>query len=233
MGSAAQREKAASSAWPKHGTMMQIGGGRRDGSRFLRLEKGIRVPDECSYVISYGRSWTVFRWLAIVVCVAGASISLVAPLALYTKLVGLLLSVFIGTLFVRSFFIKAIALSIEPRGVLVGGDPLRFPKGSYVIPWDEVRRIVLWKRAVPIGFLPVKFTAASVVYIGLEMKSTEMQVGSSPRRLVKFSVPGNAGFDFSGIAIPTGGAKFDSVRLIEAVMNNASTVAIVDATTDA
>jgi hypothetical protein len=128
------------------------------------------------YVARYGwnrRSGSLIVGAAVFVLVA-----LTAPMSLALRVVTL---VFFGggaLVFVTSIATRRVALRVDASGVTLGGSPGRYGATTVLIPWADIREIVLWRQPVTYG--------RSVRYVGVgRRKGTRPLAGRRGQRAAR------------------------------------------------
>ena len=101
------------------------------------------------YVARYGwnrRSGTLIIGAGVFVAIA-----LTAPMSLALRVITL---VFFGgglLVFVAGIASRRVALRVDASGVTLGGSPGRYRSTTVLIPWADIRQIVLWRQPMPYG----------------------------------------------------------------------------------
>jgi hypothetical protein len=101
------------------------------------------------YVARYGwnrRSGSLILGAAVFVLVA-----LTAPMSLALRVVTL---VFFGggaLVFIANIASRRVALRIDASGITLGGSPGRYRSTTRLIPWADIRKVVLWRQPMPYG----------------------------------------------------------------------------------
>src|SRR5487761_1143824 len=109
------------------------------------------------YVARYGwnrRSGSLIIGAAVFVLLA-----LTVPMSLALRVVTL---VFFGggaLVFIAGIATRRVALRVDTSGVTLGGSPGRYGATTVLIPWADIREIVLWRQPMPYG--------RSVRYVGV------------------------------------------------------------------
>jgi hypothetical protein len=128
------------------------------------------------YVARYGwnrRSGSLIVGAAVFVLVA-----LTVPMSLALRVVTL---VFFGggaLVFIASIATRRVALRVDASGVTLGGSPGRYGATTVLIPWADIREIVLWRQPMPYG--------RSMRYVGVtRRKGTRPLAGRRGKRAAK------------------------------------------------
>jgi hypothetical protein len=106
-------------------------------------------PEPGVYVARYGwnrRSGSLIIGAAVFVLVA-----LTVPMSLALRVVTL---VFFGggaLVFIASIATRRVALRVDGSGITLGGSPGRYRSTTRLIPWADVREVVLWRQPMPYG----------------------------------------------------------------------------------
>jgi hypothetical protein len=104
-------------------------------------------PEPGVYVARYGwngRSGGLIIGAAVFVLVA-----LTVPMSLALRVVTL---VFFGggaVVFIASIATRRVALRVDASGITLGGSPARYRSTTRLIPWADVREVVLWRQPMP------------------------------------------------------------------------------------
>jgi hypothetical protein len=98
----------------------------------------------------------------VVVAVVFDVLAVVLPMPLWLRVAILLL--FGGGLLVMLAGIlgQRLALRVDETGITLGSPPLRPASKAQVVPWADIRRVVLWRQALPY--------AQTMRYVGLERR---------------------------------------------------------------
>ncbi|MGH3187822.1 MAG: hypothetical protein ACRDPY_47320 [Streptosporangiaceae bacterium] len=101
------------------------------------------------YVARYGwnrRSGSLVIGAAVFVLVA-----LTVPMSLALRVVTL---VFFGggaLVFIANIASRRVALRVDAGGITLGGSPGRYRSATRLIPWADIREVVLWRQPMPYG----------------------------------------------------------------------------------
>jgi hypothetical protein len=108
------------------------------------------------YVARYG--WNRRSGSLIVGAAVFVLLALTVPMSLALRVVTL---VFFGgaLVFIASIATRRVALRVDASGVTLGGSPGRYRSTTCLIPWADVREVVLWRQPMPYG--------RSVRYVGV------------------------------------------------------------------
>jgi hypothetical protein len=80
--------------------------------------------------------------------------------------------------FIASIATRRVALRVDASGVTLGGSPGRYGATTVLIPWADIREIVLWRQPMPYG--------RSVRYVGVaRRKGTRPLAGRRGQRAAK------------------------------------------------
>ena len=115
------------------------------------------TPEVGVYVARYG--WNRRSGALIIGAGVFVVIALTAPMSLALRVVTL---VFFGgglLVFVASIASRRVALRVDASGVTLGGSPGRYRSTTDLIPWADIRQIVLWRQPMPYG--------RSIRYVGV------------------------------------------------------------------
>jgi hypothetical protein len=129
------------------------------------------------YVARYGwnrRSGSLIMGAAVFVLLA-----VTVPMSLALRVVTL---VFFGggaLVFIASIATRRVALRVDASGVTLGGSPGRYRATTVLIPWADIKEIVLWRQPMPYG--------RSVRYVGVarRRKGTRPLAGRRGQRAAK------------------------------------------------
>jgi len=174
------------------------------------------------YVARYGwnrRSGSLIMGAAVFVLVA-----LTVPMSLALRVVTL---VFFGggaLVFIASIATRRVALRVDASGVTLGGSPGRYGASTVLIPWADIKEIVLWRQPMPYG--------RSMRYVGVtRRKGTRPLAGRRGQRTAKAAAraltPGISG----GTLLASRAVNLwhlDSHRMAAAVAHFAPGVRIID-----
>ena len=106
-------------------------------------------PEPGVYVARYGwnrRSGSLIIGAAVFVLVA-----LTVPMSLALRVVTL---VFFGggaLVFIANIASRRVALRVDASGITLGGSPGRYRSTTRLIPWADIREVVLWRQPMPYG----------------------------------------------------------------------------------
>jgi len=131
------------------------------------------APEVGVYVARYG--WNRRSGALIIGAGVFVVIALTAPMSLALRVVTL---VFFGgglLVFVASIASRRVALRVDASGVTLGGSPGRYRSSALLIPWADIREIVLWRQPTPYG--------RSMRYVGVtRRKGAPPQAGRRGQR---------------------------------------------------
>jgi hypothetical protein len=106
-------------------------------------------PEPGVYVARYG--WNGRSGGLIIGAAVFVLIAVTVPMSLALRVVTL---VFFGggaLVFIASIATRRVALRVDARGITLGGSPGRYRSTTRLIPWAEVREVVLWRQPMPYG----------------------------------------------------------------------------------
>src|SRR5579859_2831455 len=106
-------------------------------------------PEPGVYVARYG--WNGRSGGLIIGAAVFVLIALTAPMSLALRVITL---VFFGSgalVFIASIATRRVALRVGASGITLGGSPGRYRSTTCLIPWADVREVVLWRRPMPYG----------------------------------------------------------------------------------
>jgi hypothetical protein len=101
------------------------------------------------YVARYG--WNRRSGSLIIGAAAFVLVALTAPMSLALRVVTL---VFFGggaLVVIANIASRRVALRIDASGITLGGSPGRYRSTSRLIPWADIREVVLWRQPMPYG----------------------------------------------------------------------------------
>ena len=128
------------------------------------------------YVARYG--WNRRSGSLIVGAAVFVLLALTVPMSLALRVVTL---VFFGggaLVFIASIATRRVALRVDASGVTLGGSPGRYGATTVLIPWADIREIVLWRQPMPYG--------RSIRYVGVtRRKGTRPLAGRRGQRAAK------------------------------------------------
>jgi hypothetical protein len=151
-------------------------------------------------------------------------LALTVPMSLALRVVTL---VFFGggaLVFLASIATRRVALRVDASGVTLGGSPGRYGATTVLIPWADIREIVLWRQPMPHG--------RSMRYVGVTRgKGTRPLAGRRGQRAAKATARAlTAGV--SGDTLLASRAvnlwHLDTVRMAAAVAHFAPGVRVID-----
>ena len=154
-------------------------------------------------------------------------IALTVPMSLALRVVTL---VFFGggaLVFIASIATRRVALRVDASGVTLGGSPGRYGATTVLIPWADIREIVLWRQPMPYG--------RSVRYVGVaRRKGTRPLAGRRGQRAAKATAraltPGVSG-DTLLASRAVNLWHLDTQRMAAAVAHFAPGVRVIDRNT--
>jgi hypothetical protein len=124
--------------------------GGRPGRLPLRWDMiGGVTPEPGVYVARYGwnrRSGSLIIGAAVFVLVA-----LTVPMSMALRVVTLVLFGGGGLVFIAGIASRRVALRVDASGVTLGGSPGRYRSTTILIPWADIREVVLWRQPMPYG----------------------------------------------------------------------------------
>ena len=106
-------------------------------------------PEPGVYVARYG--WNGRSGSLIIGAAAFVLVALTVPMSLALRVVTL---VFFGggaVVFIASIATRRVALRVDASGITLGGSPARYRSTTRLIPWADVREVVLWRQPMPYG----------------------------------------------------------------------------------
>jgi hypothetical protein len=101
------------------------------------------------YVARYG--WNGRSGGLIIGAAVFVLIALTVPMSLALRVVTLVLFGGGALVFIASIAARRVALRVDASGITLGGSPGRYRSTTRLIPWDEVREVVLWRQPMPYG----------------------------------------------------------------------------------
>jgi len=101
------------------------------------------------YVARYG--WNGRSGALIIGAAVFVLIAVTAPMSLALRVVTLVLFGGGALVFIASIATRRVALRVDASGITLGGSPGRYRSTTRLIPWAEVREVVLWRQPVPYG----------------------------------------------------------------------------------
>jgi hypothetical protein len=179
-------------------------------------------PEPGVYVARYGwnrRSGSLIMGAAVFVLVA-----LTVPMSLALQVVTL---VFFGggaLVFIASIATRRVALRVDASGVTLGGSPGRYRSTTCLIPWADIREVVLWRQPMPYG--------RSMRYVGVaRRKGAQPLAGRRGQRAARVTAralaPGVSG-DTLLASRAVNLWRLDAHRMAAAVAHFAPGVRVID-----
>ncbi len=189
------------------------------------------TPEPAAYEVRYGPSPPAVWFLAVSVATAVIAVAVPAnPILPRPSAVALF--VLSSFAVVKFLVIRPVAIRADQAGFTLGGDPVvRYRSTTHLFPWQEVQRIIVWRKPIALGISRAKVKVGSVPYIGVERRP-----GAPPppvrqlrpdRDIARLGAPVA---QMHATAIPTGGCRLDSQRLLTAIAEFAPNVQTIDAT---
>jgi hypothetical protein len=74
-----------------------------------------------------------------------------------------------GLLLLASIATRRVALRVDASGVTLGGSPGRYESTTSVVPWADIKEVVLWRQRLPYG--------RSMRYVGLVRRKGAQKLG--------------------------------------------------------
>jgi len=102
-----------------------------------------------AYVARYG--WNRRSGTLIIGALVFVVIAITAPMSLPLRVVTI---VFFGggaLWFIGSAATRRVALRVDATGITLGGSPARYRSTTLLVPWADVKEIVLWRQPMPYG----------------------------------------------------------------------------------
>ena len=106
-------------------------------------------PEPGVYVARYG--WNGRSGGLIIGAAVFVLIALTVPMSLALRVVTLVLFGGGALVFIASIATRRVALRVDARGITLGGSPGRYRSTTRLIPWADVREVVLWRQPMPYG----------------------------------------------------------------------------------
>jgi len=164
------------------------------------------------YVARYGwnrRSGSLIAGAAVFVLVA-----LTVPMSLALRVVTL---VFFGggaLVFIGSIATRRVALRVDASGVTLAGSPGRYRSTNCLIPWADIRKVVLWRQPMPYG--------RSIRYVGVARRG--QRAGKVTARALTPGVSGDTLLASRAVNL----WRLDAHRMAAAVAHFAPGVRVID-----
>lgn len=172
------------------------------------------------YEARYGWSGRTARIVVVGLVFAAAGFAL--PLAL--RIIDIVLFGGGALFFLAVICTRRVAFRVDASGVTLGGTPLRYRSGTRMVPWHDIRKIVLWEQQLPYG--------NSMRYVGLERrKGAPPLAGRRSQRLSRSAartlVPDHVSGDTLLASRAVNSWRLDTDRLAAAVAHFAPQVRVV------
>jgi hypothetical protein len=106
-------------------------------------------PEPGVYVARYG--WNGRSGGLIIGAAVFVLIAVTVPMSLALRVVTLVLFGGGALVFIASIATRRVALRVDARGITLGGSPGRYRSTTRLIPWADVREVVLWRQPMPYG----------------------------------------------------------------------------------
>jgi hypothetical protein len=106
-------------------------------------------PEPGVYVARYG--WNGRSGGLIIGAAVFVLIAVTVPMSLALRVVTLALFGGGALVFIASIATRRVALRVDASGITLGGSPGRYRSTTRLIPWADVREVVLWRQPVPYG----------------------------------------------------------------------------------
>jgi hypothetical protein len=101
------------------------------------------------YVARYG--WNGRSGGLIIGAAVFVLIAVTVPMSLALRVVTLVLFGGGALVFIASIATRRVALRVDASGITLGGSPGRYRSTTRLIPWADVREVVLWRQPMPYG----------------------------------------------------------------------------------
>ena len=112
------------------------------------------------YEARYG--WNSRSARMLITAVVFVTIALTVPMSLTARLaIGIMFGI-AGLVFAATILGRRLAFRVDAQGITLGGAPLPVVLHDTVIPWTEVRAVVLWRQRLPY--------ARSMPFIGIDRR---------------------------------------------------------------
>jgi len=106
-------------------------------------------PEPGVYVARYG--WNGRSGGLIIGAAVFVLIAVTAPMSLALRVVTLVLFGGGALVFIANIATRRVALRVDASGITLGGSPGRYRSTTRLIPWADVREVVLWRQPMPYG----------------------------------------------------------------------------------
>jgi len=106
-------------------------------------------PEPGVYVARYG--WNGRSGGLIIGAAVFVLIAVTVPMSLALRVVTLVLFGGGALVFIASIATRRVALRVDASGITLGGSPGRYRSATRLIPWADVREVVLWRQPMPYG----------------------------------------------------------------------------------
>jgi hypothetical protein len=101
------------------------------------------------YVARYG--WNGRSGGLVIGAAVFVLIAVTVPMSLALRVVTLVLFGGGALVFIASIATRRVALRVDASGITLGGSPGRYRSTTRLIPWADVREVVLWRQPMPYG----------------------------------------------------------------------------------
>src|ERR1700722_11800496 len=106
-------------------------------------------PEPGAYVARYG--WNGRSGGLIIGAAVFVLIALTVPMSLALRVITLAPFGGGALVFIARVAPRRVALRVDARGITLGGSPGRYRSTTRLIPWADVREVVLWRQPMPYG----------------------------------------------------------------------------------
>jgi hypothetical protein len=101
------------------------------------------------YVARYG--WNGRSGGLVIGAAVFVLIAVTVPMSLALRVVTLVLFGGGALVFIAGIATRRVALRVDASGITLGGSPGRYRSTTRLIPWADVREVVLWRQPMPYG----------------------------------------------------------------------------------
>jgi hypothetical protein len=110
---------------------------------------------------------------------------------------------------------RKIAFRVDQFGVTLGGNPFRYRSSTRFFPWEDITKIVVWRRGTPFTFWPLMHFSIPIRYIGVQRRA-----GAPP-----ISGDGSGRLDRTVLIAPVPGIAAGAARKVTAWRTSANELA--------
>jgi len=177
------------------------------------------------YVARYG--WNRRSATLIIGALVFVVVAVTAPMALPLRVVTVVLFGGGALWFIASVASRRVALRVDASGITLGGSPARYRSTTLLVPWADVREVVLWRQPMPYG--------RSIGYLGVvrrkHTRPPAKRRGRRTSRAVAQTLTPNVSADTLMASRAVNLWRLDTARMAAAVAHFAPGIRVFDQNT--